>query len=443
MEAVLAGVSAAIAVLALARSRGKPSAASLGMAALAAAACAAAGLFFDGPVRTALLAGACGAALGGVASLGGRGLAGTAFGGALAGLGLGLAGWLLPADQSTHASVALATGAALGGGLGALTGSASVAVWSLVGIGLMGGAALGLERIGGPPTQAAWLLMAAAAAPLLASFAEPKEGESRPPAFVGLVILLALSSLLVPAHTAILAVAALGVGVVAWSMGGRPGGVPVALALAVWVGLATFAFAEARGLGMALVGVVAVAGLASAPSPSARLTLGPLLALAAYRLFREVYPDTSRALDIGQHYAILGIVVGVAIVLGAADWARTQERAFKSAAAGVVVAILTLGCVGVAIVMLGAKGAVGLMVGFGLAPAVEAFRGERNPAGLVVACGALGAAIGLYGILQPWLDLSRDVKLQVLVFAVVGALLLAGAARLLSAPRAEEAHEAS
>ncbi len=212
----------------------------------------------------------------------------------------------------------------------------------------------------------------------------------------------------------------------------------VLLATLIWIGLATAAFALRRGYGMSISMVSASSVLLLLGNRRALLSAGPLLALVYYRVFREDHVAASRALDIGQHYAMVGMAVGLLLPLLPLEWLRGQreERCARRAAVGATLWTLALGIapIGVAALM-GPKAAIGLLIGLGFAALVEGLRQERSLAALTWV-GGLGAVSALtYGWAKPLLDLTRDEKIVALYWVGGIALALGLGILLMSQPR--------
>lgn len=128
----------------------------------------------------------------------------------------------------------------------------------------------------------------------------------------------------------------------------------------VWLAVATFGFQQGRALG---IGVALVCGLTIwAVAGTNRIPLIaslPAIGLLIFRLFRAIYPDVSVAIDLGQHYAIVGFVVGATLVLALTTWFDIRRTPLSEAlfVAGMALSLLT------ATILLGAKGAVGMLLG--------------------------------------------------------------------------------
>jgi hypothetical protein len=214
----------------------------------------------------------------------------------------------------------------------------------------------------------------------------------------------------------------------------RPDALRFVLAVIVWIGLATWAFGLRRGYGMSVSLVGASALLLLLGNPRALLSTGPLVALVYYRIFRESHTDATRALDIGQHYAMIGIAVGAMLPLLPLEWARERR---SSIAAGLWIALIAALPVFAAII-LGPKGAIGMLAGLGLAAVVEGLRGERALNALTLAAGVAGLTALTYGWTTNLLEMTRDQKIQALLWMTPVTVVVAGAIALLSRPVVEQ-----
>jgi len=201
----------------------------------------------------------------------------------------------------------------------------------------------------------------------------------------------------------------------------------------IWIAAGSAAFGYAKGFGVAVLLLVATGMLLAAGNRRALLTLGPLAALTFFRVFRETHAEAPRALDLAQHYAMIGLLVGASLPVMAQEWLRAVAKrgGFTTlVAGGLWIAVLILGPVAAAI-LLGAKGAVGYVFGLGLAALIEAVRGEKSAHAYTLGMGLSAAMTAMFGVLVPHLDLPRDEKLvrmgwfggAVLVLALVIAVL--------------------
>ena len=230
----------------------------------------------------------------------------------------------------------------------------------------------------------------------------------------------------------------------------------VGLAAIVGVGLATVAFGLGRGLGMGMAGLTSVGVLLAVGNRRAALALGPLVGLVMYRVLREAGTGATRALDIGQHYSLLALVLGLVLPLLPTDWLRGRGRATH--AAGVALwGVVLLAAAPLVVVAFGMRGGIGFTVGLGVAGLVAALRVARTfvpadgePLETLAIAGtetratsllplALGASLGGSTILALlWLGddpaLSRDAKLHLFGYAAVGIAIIAAMLTLVGRP---------
>lgn len=185
------------------------------------------------------------------------------------------------------------------------------------------------------------------------------------------------------------------------------------VATVIWIAAGSAAFGFAKGFGVAVLLLVATAVLLAMGNRRALLTLGPLAALTYFRVFRETHAEAPRALDLAQHYAMVGLILGAALPVMAQEWLRTVAKRgglTTLLAGGVWMAVMIVGPI-TAAMMLGAKGAVGYVFGLGLAALMEAIRGERSAHAHTLGMGLAAAMTAMFGVLIPHLDLTRDEKL--------------------------------
>lgn len=210
------------------------------------------------------------------------------------------------------------------------------------------------------------------------------------------------------------------------------------IAAVIWIGIATLAFSYLKGFGMTIALCGAVASLLVLGNTRALLSAGPLLGLVFYRVLREAYPETTRALDIGQHYAVIGLAFGLVLALLPADWVRpraTSSVKFEIARAvwGITLALLPVGLA----VVLGAKGMVGFVAGLGFAALIDGIRASRTPLTLVLAAGLASLTTLAYGWLTNLLDMTREDKQTAFYWIGGVGLFLAIAIAVLSKVEAE------
>lgn len=212
-------------------------------------------------------------------------------------------------------------------------------------------------------------------------------------------------------------------------------GATSALAVLLWIGLATIAFGIQSGFGIATLFVSASILLLCFGNARAILALGPIAAITAFRLLKEM-SDSTKALDIGQHYGMMGLVVGATIVVIGVEWLRSIEA--KSDSKTVIAGALWTGifisvpaCIAI---VLGAKGFVGAVAGIGFGSVIALLIGSNR----ALPFQALTALLPLMLLEYPWLteklDLTRDLKVQSLIGFAVVLVTLSAAIGWLSRP---------
>lgn len=211
----------------------------------------------------------------------------------------------------------------------------------------------------------------------------------------------------------------------------KPNTLRLSLATLIWISAGTAGFSQRQGFGMALLFLVAAATLLLMGNRRALLSMGPLGAIVFFRVFRETNLDATKALDIGQHYAMVGLVVGAVLPVLAQEWLTTVARrgGFLALIGGLAWVLVLLGLPLGAAVIFGAKGVVGYLFGLGLASLAEGIKGERSAHALSLGLGLSGVMTLVYEGLQPHLDLTRDEKVNALMYigaaVVVAGLLIA------------------
>ncbi len=211
---------------------------------------------------------------------------------------------------------------------------------------------------------------------------------------------------------------------------------PFSIATIIWLGGATLAFGMLKGFGMSLLllGGVSVALFAS--NGRAMLTLGPLAALVAYRVFREMHTGASRALDIGQHYGLIGVLVGAMLLVAAWEWRASKPASARGDWASALWVVALGGSAVLAGVVLGAKGFVGVLAGLGLGAAVIGLAAGHGAMPFAIAAG-LGSAMSLgFGWISKLLDLTREEKTTALYWSAPALLAASLAIAFLSKPKA-------
>lgn len=205
-----------------------------------------------------------------------------------------------------------------------------------------------------------------------------------------------------------------------------PSAMRVLVGVVIWVSAGTAAFGFDKGFGVAALGLTAAIGLLASGNRRALQTLGPLGALVMYRVFYESHREATQAFDIGQHYAMIGLVVGVLLPVMAQEWIRmvAKRGGFLSLVAGALWIVVLLVAPIAAAIVLGAKGVVGYLFGLGLASVVEAVRGEKSAHATSLGIAMAGAITLMYEPLIPHLDLDRADKLSRLAYLGGGVVVL-------------------
>jgi hypothetical protein len=192
------------------------------------------------------------------------------------------------------------------------------------------------------------------------------------------------------------------------------------VATVIWIGLGTLAFGLARGYGMALALALAGGIHLILGEKRSLTTCGPLLGLVLYRIFREAHLDASRALDLGQHYALIGLAIGAALpLLPERWWATKPDNVALQSLGGFLWTLVWAAAPFLAALLLGPKGVVGFVVGVGFSSlfTVSGLAPSLLPLAAAAAAGSLSSLT--FGWLEGLTDLTRDEKLHWVLIAVV------------------------
>ena len=199
-----------------------------------------------------------------------------------------------------------------------------------------------------------------------------------------------------------------------------------AVASILWIGLGTLAFGLARGYGMSLALLIGAGIHLVLGERRALTTCGPLLGLVLYRMFREAHVDASRALDLGQHYALIGFTIGAALPLFPERWwAAKPASEWLQGVGGVLWTVLWAGTPFMAALLLGPKGVVGLVAGVGFSTLFSITGTAPSLLPLAGAAAVGGLASLTYGWVSDLTNLTRDEKLH-WVLVALGPLVLVG-----------------
>lgn len=215
-------------------------------------------------------------------------------------------------------------------------------------------------------------------------------------------------------------------------------GTAIGFAAIVWVGMSTFGFAEARGIGIAGISLIALLVATALNSRALVLSTLALVAVVVMRFVRLEFPDSTNAFDIGQHYALIGLVAGVILVAAASEWPARASRF-----AGILLGAGLLAAIPASSIYLGQKGTVGLLVGLIIGPALASrAAGRALPAstlGVAGVCGLLAAN----GPITEAMQVDREAKVRLLLMIAGAAAVLIGAAYAMAKSPARNADQVS
>lgn len=212
----------------------------------------------------------------------------------------------------------------------------------------------------------------------------------------------------------------------------RPDAFGLLVSAAIWLGLATAAFGLTKSFGVSLALVLAIGTLISLNADRALVSVGPLLAVVLTQTFKAIHPDAARSVDVGQHYVLIGLVLGALLPLIPEEWlerVKPPGEWRRTAAVALWVAILCASPLLIGI-YLAPRGLMGFVAGLGFS---GFFGSLRSPVALTVP--ALSAGLGCltiktYGWMGDLANLPRNDKIH---WIEVGAFCLIVAAAVFTA----------
>ncbi len=217
----------------------------------------------------------------------------------------------------------------------------------------------------------------------------------------------------------------------------------IGLSALVWVFATTLAFGWMKGYGVAILLIGALCMFFVMGSRRALLPMGAGFAILMYRVFLDYSEKPDASLEIGQNYALIGVLFGALVPLTLLEWgyqARKKFSGFALASLGVVAGVVVSALIVILIFVLDFRGAVGWMAGLSVAPVIQALRNSMRPAILSIIA-TLGAAnILAYQLLQPQLGMERDAKIKLVVWVVVGVIALIVVSGLIAKKNPEGEH---
>ena len=188
-----------------------------------------------------------------------------------------------------------------------------------------------------------------------------------------------------------------------------------------WVAVLTVSFTLSQTAGLAIAVLIGALYAISIRSTAMVACLAPAIGIAIIRMFRLMYHDAGRSFDLGKHYAVIGLCVGIAIPH------LVTNAKFKVGSAGSHLFALLCGTVpAIVLILTGAKGAYGLIVGLSVSALLPATKESRSIAPIA------GMTVGLIGLLQyswleHWFTETRNDRLKGAAWPVGFAILLLAA----------------
>ncbi|MHB8635691.1 MAG: hypothetical protein ACYC96_04375 [Fimbriimonadaceae bacterium] len=210
----------------------------------------------------------------------------------------------------------------------------------------------------------------------------------------------------------------------------------MAVATVLWLGLATLAYGPARGFGMDIALFTGIAMPILLGRSRAVISSGPLAALVFVRLFNQIHGRESAALDISQHYVLIGLTVGAILPAAYDEWKARTPR--MPALAGLLWSVLLVGIPVALSLLVEAKGLVGFIVGLGFGGLLLARRAAHTAQPLALTMGIAAACILIYGRMIDVETISRAQKMHFVGYAALAIAILAIPLGLLIRQKQEE-----
>lgn len=195
----------------------------------------------------------------------------------------------------------------------------------------------------------------------------------------------------------------------------------IAFVALISLGLATFAFSGFHRFGMALSWLTLVAVAAGLGSLRLIAASAPLWGVLSYRAVRELLPDATGAFEIGQHYALIGLLLGILACLVFTDYVRAVP-ANKKPMATLFASALLVGACAFSLMFLGVRGGSALFIGLGIAPLISLLAREEAEHSLLASMAVFAVAGLALPKVMEYAETSRETKLMLFsVVALVGA----------------------
>lgn len=216
-----------------------------------------------------------------------------------------------------------------------------------------------------------------------------------------------------------------------------PSGMRILLCALIVLGAGAWAFSLRHGFGMSALLVSAGVFAALLGSHRAQAVLAPLLSLVLLRVLIE-WAGGGSAVDLGQHYLLMGFAAGALLPLAATQWDDRGAPAWSAT----LWQALVVGVPAFAALFLARVGAAGFLLGLMISPlAAPMLRGRleegKRPEGsegihAMVLSGCGGLVVILTTMVTPEGLMSRSAKVGALLWAlgatvVISALLVVGA----------------
>lgn len=216
-----------------------------------------------------------------------------------------------------------------------------------------------------------------------------------------------------PLHVGIGLIGFGAVSLIAWAIPARAL-VPSMLAGAalLLLGLCTVASGWGENLGVALFLFAACTAVLGWDREDLIPVLAPVFVIVLFKLMREFDVEALRSIDLGQYYAVFGLVAGLLFGQLGGSMGEKWGRLCRTAMGAVVIILLAA-----SLILMGGKGSVGLMIGAALSLLWTVPGSSTRLAPVSI----FGLALALHPMLMPYAVFDKEAKLSILIWFFVAA----------------------
>ncbi|MCE9558067.1 MAG: hypothetical protein K8R88_03880 [Armatimonadetes bacterium] len=201
----------------------------------------------------------------------------------------------------------------------------------------------------------------------------------------------------------------------------------------LWFGCSTLVTGFDRVLGLPILLATGLATCLILDRKQAAIAMSPLVAILFFRLFRLADPEALRTIDLGQNYVLGGLIVGILLSSITYEVSKTA-RGVAAALAGISLATLAVA----AVILMGGKGSLGLIIGASLTPLFIVLNERRTLVPFASGLAVAGWVAATHPMSVQLASLDKSDKTQLLVKFFVVAAIAATAAWFVMKPKSDE-----